>query len=70
MRTFWWVIEGFLFLLILPFVPLFYVMCRVEAKPCPSCGDKWFTELVGDWDGEDWKCRSCGYFWITKGAKR
>lgn len=54
-----------LFWLTLPLWPLFYLLCRLQARPCPRCGEKWHTELVGEWDGEDWKCRKCGNIWIV-----
>ncbi len=52
-----------LFVLTLPLLPLFYLMCRLEAKPCPQCGEHWHTELTGEWDGEDWRCNRCRHCW-------
>lgn len=55
-----------LFVLTLPLYPLFWIMCRLQAKKCPRCGEKWFTELVGEWGGEQWRCARCGHYWETK----
>lgn len=52
-----------LFWLTLPLWPSFYLLSRLQAKPCPHCGEKWYTELCGEWGDEDWKCRSCGKYW-------
>jgi hypothetical protein len=60
-----WVLFPVLFVLFLPFWPVFYLMCRLKAKQCPHCGEKWYTELVGEWDGEDWHCRTCGGYWTV-----
>jgi len=57
------IFDWFLFALFLPFWPVFWLDCRVRAKVCPKCLEKWHTELVGEWDGEHWKCRSCGHYW-------
>lgn len=57
------IINTILFWLTLPLYPFFYILCRLEAKECPYCGEKWYTELVGEWDGEDWKCQTCGKYW-------
>lgn len=56
-------------LLMLPLWPLAYVLSRLQAKPCPECGEKWYTELTGEWDGEDWHCRRCGHHWTVPYAK-
>jgi len=60
------VLNVVLFVLFLPFWPLFWVMCRLQAKPCPACGEKWLTELVGEWDGEQWRCARCNHYWEVK----
>lgn len=63
MRT---IINGTCFLLLLcllPFWPLLWLSCRIGAARCPDCGSKWQTELMGEWDGEDWKCHNCGLYW-------
>lgn len=65
-RVLWWIVLAPLLLLFLPFYPLFWVMCRLEAKPCPECGEKWFTELVGEWDGEQWRCSRCEHYWEVR----
>jgi hypothetical protein len=41
------VLQAVLFVLFLPFLPLHWLICRLHAKPCPECGEKWLTEL--DW---------------------
>ena len=46
-----------------PLLLLHWAMCRMWAKPCPNCGERWHTELVGEWQGEDWKCQTCGHYW-------
>ncbi len=56
----------FLTVLFLPLWPVFYYWCRMTAKPCPKCGEDWYTELVGEWDGEHWKCHTCKHYWETK----
>jgi hypothetical protein len=45
---------------------VFWLSCRLGARRCPACGEDWHTELVGEWDGEDWRCGRCGHFWIWK----
>ncbi len=56
-----------LWVLCLPLMPVFYLMCRLEAEQCPHCSESWYTELIGEWDGEQWRCMRCGKFWeITK----
>ena len=40
-----------------------WLSCRVTARRCPRCGSKWRTELVGEWDAEQWQCRRCGKYW-------
>ena len=52
-----------LFVLFLPFWPVFWLQCRLSARPCPKCGESWRTELVGEWDCEMWKCRRCEHYW-------
>lgn len=47
----------------LPLYPFFWVLCRLTAKPCPACGEKYFTSLQGEWTAEEWKCARCGHFW-------
>lgn len=54
-----------LFVLMLPLWPAFWLMCRIKARQCPRCSSKWRTELVGEWDGEFWKCHNCGCYWDT-----
>lgn len=49
---------------VLVFYFTFWLTCRFGAETCPNCGEKWFTELVGEWDGEDWKCSKCDQFWV------
>lgn len=44
----------------------FWISCRMSARQCPACGEKWLTELVGEWDGEDWHCASCSHYWNRK----
>ena len=56
----------FLFFLSLPLWPLFWLMCRLEARRCPRCDSKWHTELTGEWDGEDWSCHACGHHWVHR----
>ncbi len=53
-------------LLCFPMWPLFWLLCRLQSKQCPQCGSKWQTELVGEWDGQHWKCHSCGHYWETR----
>jgi uncharacterized Zn finger protein len=64
------VLQAVLFILFLPFIPLHWAMCRLSAKPCPKCGEKWMTELLGEWDGEMWGCRTCGHYWETPYASQ
>lgn len=52
-----------LFALFIPFWPLFWLMCRLHAQVCPQCGSKWQTELMGEWQGEHWKCHNCQHSW-------
>ncbi len=59
------VLDVVLFVLLIPVWPLFWLMCRLDAKPCPKCKSKWETELIGEWDGEMWECHACGYYWET-----
>lgn len=54
-----------LFVLTLPLLPLFYLMCRLEAQPCPKCGEEWHTELIGEWGEEDWRCARCRHTWTV-----
>lgn len=42
----------------------FWLTCRLGAVRCPECGSKWQTELMGEWDGEDWKCHACEHAWV------
>jgi len=49
-----------------PLQPLFWLLCRLEAKRCPRCGERWMTELIGEWDGEDWKCHRCTLVWTIR----
>jgi hypothetical protein len=60
MHTLFWLLDW----LLLPFRSLVYLLDRLHAKPCPYCGERWYTELTCEWDGEDWKCRTCGNLWI------
>lgn len=60
------ILDILLFPLFLPFWPLFWLMCRIEARRCPDCGSEWKTELVGEWDGEDWHCHACNNWWTVK----
>lgn len=64
-----WVIYIFVILpawvLVSPILALNWLLCRLEAKRCPKCGEDWWTTLVGEWDGEMWKCVSCGHCWET-----
>jgi hypothetical protein len=62
-RVIWNAVQAVLFVLMLPFYPLFWLLCRLEAQRCPGCGSKWQTELMGEWDGEDWHCHACGRWW-------
>lgn len=55
-----------LFILFLPFLPLHWMLCRLFAKQCPNCKAKWWTELVGEWDGEMWTCHYCDHYWEVK----
>lgn len=55
-----------LFLVTLPLYPVFYLLCRLQAKPCPACDEDWYTELTGEWDGEDWHCMRCNHYWNEK----
>ena len=32
---------------------------------CPGCGLS-NPELTGEWDGEEWTCRRCNHWWVTK----
>lgn len=57
------VLYAFLFVLFIPFWPVFWLDCRLTARRCPRCDSKWRTELVGEWDGEEWKCHACGHYW-------
>ncbi len=58
------VLRVLLFLLLLPLWPLHWLLCRLTAERCPSCGSKWRTEKTGEWDGEeDWHCHRCGRWW-------
>lgn len=59
------VVNIVLFVLLLPLWPGLWLMCRLTAKRCPNCLSKWRTELVGEWDGEDWHCHACGQFWTA-----
>lgn len=45
---------------------IFWFHCRLNARRCPACGEDWFTELVGEWDGEEWHCASCNHYWIWR----
>lgn len=58
-----YVLKPILFLLYIPLVPFFFLLDRLQAKQCPYCGEGWYTELVGEWDGEDWKCHRCRQYW-------
>lgn len=59
------IIKVALFVMLLPMLPAFWLMCRFQAKPCPRCGSKWRTELRGEWDCEMWKCHACEHYWET-----
>ena len=60
MRRIWVVLDY----LMLPLWPVAYLFARLDAKPCPRCGERWFTELEGDIFGqEDWYCRRCNHRW-------
>lgn len=56
-------LQMLLFVLCLPLLPALYLYSRMHAKPCPKCGENWYTELVGEWDGEMWKCWNCKHYW-------
>jgi hypothetical protein len=43
-----------------------WLLCRLHAKPCPRCNSQWGTELVGEWDGEQWRCSVCKHYWETR----
>jgi hypothetical protein len=60
------ILFGAMYILMLPFWPLFWLSCRLKAKRCPNCGSKWQTELVGEWDCEMWRCHNCTHYWETK----
>ncbi len=62
-----WVLNLLLFFLYLPLAPGLWLYCRLTAQQCPNCKSKWRTELVGEWDGEDWHCHNCGQFWTHRG---
>lgn len=53
-------------LLFLFLVPFTWTFCRLTACVCPRCSSKWRTELLGEWAGEQWKCRSCGKYWEVR----
>lgn len=59
MKTFFFIME----MLFLPLRPVLWVVCRLTAKPCPACGERYFTSLQGEWVGEEWKCARCGHYW-------
>lgn len=40
-----------------------FIYCRIIAKPCPKCGERRLTELVGEWGDEAWHCAVCDYYW-------
>lgn len=61
MKWFWRVVD----LLSLPFTILFWPINRVFARRCPNCDSKWHTELIGEWQGEDWHCLACGHWWAV-----
>lgn len=47
----------------IPLLIIHYFICRLKAKECPECGEKWCTELVGEWDCEMWECQKCKHYW-------
>jgi hypothetical protein len=59
------VLNALLLILYLPMAPFLWLFCRLTAQRCPTCGSTWRTEMVGEWDGEDWKCHKCGQFWTV-----
>lgn len=66
MKWFVWVFNVLFAILILPLLLPHWVVCRLTAKTCPQCGERWLTELVGEWAGEDWHCLSCNFFWTVE----
>lgn len=59
-------LNAVLFVLLLPLWPALWLSCRLTAQRCPKCASKWHTELMGEWDGEDWHCHHCGHWWTVK----
>jgi transposase-like protein len=58
------VVSVLLSIVALPALALFWLSCRLSARPCPRCGARWWCELTGVWDGvEDWLCHSCQMRW-------
>lgn len=48
-------------------IAIHFVYCRFTANPCPGCGERWFTEVVGEWDGvEERHCGKCNNFWMDQ----
>jgi hypothetical protein len=70
MQVFFAIMNFLCLLLYLPLFPFFWLLCRLEANRCPSCGSKWHTELMGEWGEEDWLCHWCGQYWsVPYGVK-
>ncbi len=64
MKIFFFVLDCFLW----PLSLFFWLPNRMFAQRCPNCASIWRTELIGEWDGEDWHCHRCGQFWTVKGG--
>lgn len=58
----WWIVRV-LDVLLAPLWFVHWAVCRLTAKQCPRCGERWHTTLCGEWGGEDWECIRCGYWW-------
>lgn len=44
-----------------------WAACRLTARPCPRCGEKWNTGEIERLDeGYQWECFDCGNVWIHK----
>lgn len=63
-------LDWLLYPLFLILWPPCFILSRLQAKPCPKCGERWFTTLTGEWDGEDWKCGRCNHYWNEPYRKR
>jgi hypothetical protein len=44
-------------------VVMHFITCRLTAERCPACGERWWTEVVGEWEGEEWRCAECNHYW-------